>query len=175
MKKYFCNGKRGVCDTTIPCEECDYKNDQGGRWVDEKSTLKVVLDEGAKMPTRAHEADAGYDLYSREDAIIYNGDSYRFDTGVHVQIPQGYAGVIKSKSGLNVNYGVQSDGLIDSGYTGSITVKLYNHGRAAVRIEKGQKISQLVIVPIVTPELQQVDSLEETERGNGGFGSSGKF
>ena len=137
--------------------------------------LKVVLDEGAKMPTRAHEDDAGFDLYSREDAVIYNGDSHRFDTGVHVQIPKGFAGVIKSKSGLNVNYGVQSDGLIDSGYTGSITVKLYNHGRAAVRIEKGQKISQLVLVPIFTPDLEQVDSLEETERGNGGFGSSGKF
>lgn len=137
--------------------------------------LKVVLDEGAKMPTRAHEADAGYDLYSREDAVIYGGDSHRFDTGVHVQIPAGFAGALKSKSGLNVQYGVQSDGLIDSGYTGSITVKLYNHGKAAVRIEKGQKISQLVIVPIFTPELQQVDSLEDTERGNGGFGSTGKF
>lgn len=137
--------------------------------------MKVVLDEGAKMPTRAHEADAGYDLYSRENAVIYHGDSHRFDTGVHVQIPRGYAGLIVSKSGLNVRYGVQSEGLIDADYTGSITVKLYNHGNAAVRIEKGQKISQLVIIPIITPELEQAESLEETERGDGGFGSSGKF
>ena len=137
--------------------------------------MKVVLDEGAKMPTRAHEADAGFDLYSRENVIIYHGDSYNFDTGVHVQIPRGYAGLLVSKSGLNSKYGVQSTGLIDAGYTGSIGVKLYNHGHAAVRIEKGQKISQLVIMPIITPELELANSLEETERGNGGFGSSGKF
>ena len=137
--------------------------------------MKVMLDEGAKMPTRGHIADAGYDLYSRDDAIIFGGDSQRFDTGVHVQIPEGYVGMVKSKSGLNVQYGVQSEGVIDSGYTGSIVVKLYNHGKAMVRIEKGQKISQLVILPIITPELEPVDSLEETERGNGGFGSTGKF
>lgn len=137
--------------------------------------LKVVLDEGAKMPTRAHEADAGYDLYSRKDAIIYHGDTCCFDTGVHIEIPKGYVGFLKSKSGLNVRYGVQGEGVIDSGYTGSIMVKLYNHGHAAVRIEKEQKISQLVILPIFTPELEQVDSLEETERGDGGFGSTGKF
>lgn len=137
--------------------------------------MKVVLDEGAKMPTRAHDTDAGYDLYSMKDAVIFGGDSERFDTGVHVQIPKGYVGMVKSKSGLNVNYGVQSEGVIDSGYTGSIVVKLYNHGKAAVRIEKWQKISQLVILPIITPELELVDRLEETERGTGGFGSSGKF
>lgn len=137
--------------------------------------MKVVLDNGAKMPTRGHKADAGYDLYSREGAVIFGGDSYRFDTGVNVQIPEGYVGMVKSKSGLNVQYGVQSEGVIDSGYTGSIVVKLYNHGKAAVRIEEGQKISQLVILPIITPELELVDSLEETDRGDGGFGSTGKF
>lgn len=137
--------------------------------------LKVVLDPGAKMPTRAHETDAGYDLYSREDAIIYHGDTRCFDTGVHIEIPAGYVGFLKSKSGLNVRYGVQGEGVIDSGYTGSIMVKLYNHGHAAVRIEKDQKISQIVLLPIITPELEQVDSLEATERGNGGFGSTGKF
>lgn len=137
--------------------------------------MKVVLDEGAKMPTRAHEEDVGYDLYSRENVIIYHGDSYSFNTGVHVQIPRGYGGLLVSKSGLNKKYSVQSTGLIDPDYTGSIEVKLYNHGNAAVRIEQGQKISQLVIVPVIKPELEQVDSLEETERGNGGFGSSGKF
>lgn len=174
--KYFCNGKQGYCDMKNLCDAtCEHYDGNGGNWEEAKPRLKVVLDEGAKMPTRAHEADAGYDLYAREDAVIYGGDSYRFDTGVHVQIPAGYAGVIKSKSGLNVNYGVQSDGLIDSGYTGAIVVKLYNHGKAAVRIEKGQKISQLVLIPIFTPELEQVEHLEDTERGDGGFGSTGKF
>lgn len=140
-----------------------------------KPTIKVVLDEGAKMPNRAHKADAGYDLFSREDAVIYPNAGGIFDTGVHVAIPEGYVGFLKSKSGLNVKHSIQSEGVIDSGYTGSINVKLFNHGSKAVHIEKGQKISQLVLLPIITPELELVDDLEETERGNGGFGSTGKF
>lgn len=137
--------------------------------------MKVMLDPGAVMPNRAHEADAGLDLFSREDVVIYHDDSYSFDTGVHVEIPAGYVGMVKSKSGLNVKYGLTSEGVIDSGYTGSIVVKLYNHGNCAVPILKGQKISQLVLLPIITPELELVDSLEDTERGANGFGSSGKF
>lgn len=137
--------------------------------------MKVVVDEGAFLPTRAHETDAGLDLYSPNEFVLYNDDSYTVDTGVHVQIPEGYVGMVKSKSGLNVKHGIQSEGVIDSGYTGSICVKLYNHGNCAVLIEKGQKISQLVLLPIITPELEVVDSLEETERGDGGFGSTGKF
>ena len=142
--------------------------------------IKIMLDEGAYMPTRAHRTDAGLDLYSREDAVIFRDGSYTFDTGVHIQIPEGdetmrFVGFLKSKSGLNVNQGLQSAGVIDAGYTGSIRVKLYNHGSGMVHIKKGQKISQLVLLPIITPELEVVDSLEETERGNGGFGSSGAF
>ena len=137
--------------------------------------LKVVLDPEAKMPCRAHSADAGYDLFSREDATIFPNSGGKFDTGVHIAIPAGYVGFLKSKSGLNVNNGIQSEGVIDAGYTGSICVKLYNHGSQAVEIKKGQKISQLVLLPIITPDLEQVDSLEDTERGNGGFGSTGAF
>ena len=139
------------------------------------TTVKVMLDKGAYMPTRAHDTDAGLDLYATEDAVIFRHGSHTFDTGVHVQIPEGYVGFLKSKSGLNVNQGIQSAGVIDCGYTGSIRAKLYNHGRGMVHIKKGQKISQLVLLPIITPELELVDSLEETERGNGGFGSTGKF
>jgi len=137
--------------------------------------MKVMLDPGAKMPTRAHELDAGYDLYSTHDAVIFQDASGTFDTGVHVQIPAGYVGFLKSKSGLNVKNGLQSEGVIDAGYTGSIKVKLYNHGSRAVEIKEGQKISQLVLLPIITPELELVDELEETERGTGGFGSTGAF
>lgn len=137
--------------------------------------MKVMLDPGAQMPTRAHETDAGLDLYSPIDAVVYHGDSVTIDTGVHVEIPAGYVGMIKSKSGLNVKYNITSEGVIDCGYTGSIVVKLYNHGNAAVPIAKKQKISQLVLLPIITPELELVDSLEDTERGNGGFGSTGAF
>ena len=137
--------------------------------------MKVKLDPGAFMPTRAHETDAGLDLYATEAAVIFRDGSYTFDTGVHVAIPEGYVGFLKSKSGLNVNQGIQSAGVIDCGYTGSIRVKLYNHGHGMVRISRGQKISQLVILPIITPELELVDSLDETERGANGFGSTGKF
>lgn len=137
--------------------------------------LKVMLDTGAKMPTRAHGTDAGLDLYSRETIVIFPGQSYCFDTGVHIEIPAGYVGMVKSKSGLNVKQGLTSEGVIDAGYSGSIAVKLYNHGTECAFIEAGQKISQLVLLPIITPELILSESLDETERGSGGFGSTGKF
>ena len=84
------------------------------------------------------------------------------------------AGFIKSKSGLNVKHNLTSDGVIDVGYTGSICVKLYNHGDKPYQVERGDKISQLVVVKIETPELELVDELEETDRGNNGFGSTGR-
>ena len=140
-----------------------------------KMKIKVKLDPGAYMPTRAHSTDAGLDLYAMEKHLIPCNDSMCFDTGVHVEIPAGYVGFLKSKSGLNVRFGITNEGVIDSGYTGSIMVKLYNHGEHYVEIEKGQKISQLVLLPIITPELELVDDLEATERGDGGFGSTGAF
>ena len=142
--------------------------------------LKVMLDPGAKMPERAHSTDAGLDLFSTVDTVLPVKSSVTDGcvcvyTGVHIEIPAGYVGMIKSKSGLNVNFGVTSEGVIDSGYTGSIMVKLYNHGKMPVPIKKGQKISQLVLLPIITPDLELVDSMEDTERGTGGFGSTGAF
>lgn len=137
-------------------------------------SINVKLDEGAAMPLRAHEDDAGYDLFSREEKWVCAGSSATFDTGVHIAIPKGCVGFLKSKSGLNVKYGLQSEGVIDSGYTGSIVVKLVNHGDRHALIQKGDKISQLVILPIFTPPLVQVDKLEQTERGDGGFGSTGR-
>ena len=136
--------------------------------------MRVKLDQGAKMPTRAHDTDAGYDLYSRETQFVPAREWAKFDTGVHVQIPPGYVGMLKSKSGLNVKYGIQSEGVIDAGYTGSIVVKLYNHSGYDYKVSAGDKISQLVILPILTPELELVRELEETDRGSNGFGSSGK-
>lgn len=137
--------------------------------------VKVVLDPGAYMPERAHAADAGYDLRSPIKTRVYAGQAVVIDTGVHIQIPEGNVGMLKSKSGLNVKHDIVGEGVIDAGYTGSIAVKLYNHGDESYMIEVGDKISQLVILPIYTPvDLVQVDSLEETERGDGGFGSTGK-
>lgn len=136
-------------------------------------TMKIKIDDGAFVPTRAHDLDAGLDLYAVEGAYIQPNSSHCFDTGVHVEIPAGFVGMIKSKSGLNVKHSITSEGVIDAGYTGSMVVKLFNHGYNGVRINRGQKISQLVILPIVTPELELVDELEATERGDGGFGSTG--
>ena len=143
--------------------------------------MKVMLDPGAKIPTRAHELDAGYDLYSPVSVSVFpkwkNGvqNSVVIDTGVHIQIPEGYVGDVKSKSGLMMNHDIITDGTVDAGYTGSIRVKLFNLGSAIFRIEEGQKIAQLVIKKIITPELEVVDTLEQTERGGNGFGSSGAF
>lgn len=137
--------------------------------------MKIILDEGAKMPTRAHADDAGLDLYSRENRVVFPYSSATFDTGVHVEIPHGYVGMIKSKSGLNVKYGLTSEGVADCGYTGSIRVKLYNHSSEAYTVAAGDKISQLVIMPIITPVLELVkDFGTETERGDNGFGSTGR-
>ena len=136
--------------------------------------LSVVLDEGAIMPTRAHEDDAGLDLYSQENQIVSAKEAGYFDTGVHIEIPKGFVGMLKSKSGLNVRFGIVSEGVIDAGYTGSIVVKLYNHGGYDYRVKRGDKISQLVILPIITPELEEVKELEQTSRGSGGFGSTGR-
>ena len=143
--------------------------------------LKVKLDEGAKMPTRAHEYDAGLDIYAPDSIILYAGNSVEIDTGVHIEIPVGYCGLLKSKSGLNVKHGITGEGVVDHGYTGSIRVKLYNNSRDEKLhfVEKGDKLIQLLIVPIETPELELVENVAdlyggETERGDNGFGSSGK-
>ena len=136
--------------------------------------MRIMLDEGAKMPTRAHPYDAGLDLYAMEDGYIRCNGSHTFDTGVHVQIPECCVGFIKSKSGLMVNHGITTDGTIDCGYTGSIRVCLFNHGGSKYEVKKGDKIAQLVIVPCVLLPLEQVQKLEKTERGANGFGSTGK-
>lgn len=136
--------------------------------------MKVVLDEGAYMPVRAHKADAGLDLRSPIDFTLKAGKAVKIDSGVHVEVPGGCVGFLKSKSGLNVKHGITCDGTIDSGYTGSIVVKLYNNGDKDVDFQRGDKITQLVILPVIYQDLVQVDSLDETERGDGGFGSTGR-
>lgn len=136
--------------------------------------MKVMLDQGAYMPVRAHKDDAGLDLRSPDTFIVKAGKSLKIDSGVHVEIPAGYVGFLKAKSGLNVKYGITCTGVIDAGYTGSIVVKLYNNGSDDVLFERGDKITQLVILPIICPDLVQVDSLEDTERGDAGFGSTGR-
>lgn len=136
--------------------------------------VNVVLDDGAYMPEKAHEADAGFDIRTPSKVIIPARSSRIVETGVHVEIPYGYVGFLKSKSGLNVKSEILSEGVIDSGYTGGIVAKLYNQSSAVKVFEKGDKITQLVILPIPEVEMVEVDSLDDTERGDNGFGSSGR-
>ena len=136
--------------------------------------MKIKLDENAKMPTKAHLTDAGFDIYSRDTKIVPAYGSALFDTGVHVQLPENTVGMLKSKSGLNVKYGITSEGVIDVGYTGSIIVKLYNMTNKDYVVREGDKISQLCIMPIINVSLEEIQELEKTDRGNNGFGSSGK-
>jgi deoxyuridine 5''-triphosphate nucleotidohydrolase (dut) len=135
--------------------------------------LKIQLDPGAFRPERAHSDDAGLDLRSPMDVIVKPHSSVEIDTGVHVAIPRGFVGMIRSKSGLMVNHEITTDGTIDAGYNGSIHVKLFNHGDWHYTIRRGDKVTQLVISPIITPEIELVSALEETERGANGFGSTG--
>lgn len=136
--------------------------------------MRYKLDNGAYTPTRAFWTDAGLDLRTPVDITVPPRGSAIIDTGVHVELPLGTVGMLKSKSGLNVKHGITSEGVIDVGYTGSIKVKLYNNSDTEYIFNKGDKISQLVIINILTPELEKVDYLRETERGENGFGSSGK-
>ena len=136
--------------------------------------MKIKLDKGAYMPERAHTTDAGADLRTPHDVIVMPNNSVVIDTGVHIELPPNTVGLLKSKSGLNVKHGITSEGVIDVGYTGSIAVKLYNHSDKPYELKAGDKISQLVVMPIMIPSFELVNELEETERGNGGFGSSGR-
>lgn len=137
--------------------------------------MKVSYDIGAYEIERAHATDAGIDLKAAKGALVPANGSAIFDTGVHVELPHGTAGVLMSKSGLNVKAGITSTGLIDEGYTGSIVVKLYNHTNDDYWVNAGDKITQLVITPVLYEEVEVVNEInQDTDRGNNGFGSSGK-
>lgn len=136
--------------------------------------IKVKLDEGAKTPTRGHPGDAGLDIYSTETKWVHPGEYVCFGTGTHVAIPEGFVGLLTSKSGLMAKAGLTSRGTIDYGYTGEIKVVLFNHGTEGYLVNEGDKISQLVILPIITPNVEIVSDLDDSERGDNGFGSTGK-
>lgn len=136
--------------------------------------IRVVLDDGAFVPKKSHTEDAGFDLQTPRWCVVKAHSSLSIDTGVHIGIPYGYCGFLKSKSGLNIKYGITCEGVIDCGYTGSIVAKLRNDSDKDFVFEAGDKITQIVILPIPEVEMTVVSSLEETERGNNGFGSTGR-
>jgi dUTP diphosphatase len=132
----------------------------------------------ATVPTRAHAGDAGLDLYACEAAHLGPGERWSVGTGVAVEIPEGHAGMVLPRSGLARDHGialVNAPGLIDAGYRGEVRVLLLNTDPAEIfRIEAGDRIAQLVVVPIGLVEPVEVGSLSESARGDGGFGSSGR-
>ena len=136
------------------------------------------LKDGAVLPTRAHEGDAGLDLYACETAHIGPGERWSVGTGIAVEIPDGHAGLVLPRSGLAREHGislVNSPGLIDSGYRGEVSVLLLNTDPAEVfRVAPGDRIAQLVIAPIALADPVEAEALAEAARGDGGFGSSGR-
>lgn len=127
------------------------------------------------IPTRGHSDDAGIDLRTPYEVTIKAGGSASIETGVGVQIPKGYFGKLESKSGLNVKYNIVSlGGVIDCGYTGEIVAKLYNLGDSDYTFKAGDKIVQMIVQPCLIDSINLVDDFEDTERGKGGFGSTGK-
>ncbi len=135
------------------------------------------LDPELPMPARARSDDAGLDLYAARPASIEPGGRALVPTGIAVAIPAGYAGFVLPRSGLALRHGVtllNTPGLIDPGYRGEVKVLLVNHDRAAAAIARGDRIAQLVIQRVEPAELVEVDELPPSDRGAGGFGSSGR-
>lgn len=136
--------------------------------------VKVQLDSKAYMPVREHKDDAGADLRTPKRFILHAGEFKVIDTGVHVEVPDGYMVEVRSKSGLMKNCGVFTDGTIDRGYSGSISVFLFNFSRRILKFESGDKIAQITFTKIETPEFEQVEKIDSGERGKNGFGSTGR-
>ena len=137
--------------------------------------MNIYVETGAYVPERAHKTDAGLDVRSYGNRLVKAHGGALLHTGLHVQLPHGTAGLLVSKSGLNVKHGITSTGLLDEGYTGEIMVKLYNHSDSDYLVNAGDKISQLVVIPVLYEDIQFKNFLDEnTERGDHGFGSSGK-
>ncbi len=136
------------------------------------------LTPGARAPTRAHEGDAGFDLHAVEAASIEPGRRASVGTGVAVAIPEGHAGLVVPRSGLAARHGisvVNAPGLIDAGYRGEVRVLLQNGDpEQTFQVDPGDRIAQLVVVAVESPELEEVAELDATARGEGGFGSTGR-
>lgn len=135
--------------------------------------MKVVLDKGAYMPEYAHDTDAGADIRSPIKAVVPARGFVKIDTGVHIALPHNTAGLLKSKSGLMLK-GILSEGVVDVGYSGEIGAVLRNITDEPYTVEAGDKITQLLIIPVIQVPFEQTDKLEKTERGDSGFGSTGK-
>lgn len=136
--------------------------------------MKIYLDAHGILPHRAHDTDAGLDIYCPGDYTIAPGMTVVIDSGVHIELPELTVGLVKSRSSM-FRAGIISDGTIDEGHSGSIEVMLYNSSPISYTVHKGDRIAQLVILPIMRPALEVQDKpLTGHGRGSGGFGSTGR-
>jgi dUTP pyrophosphatase len=137
-------------------------------------TLQIKLEDGAKPPIRGSEFAAGYDLYSNEEKTIFSGERILVSTGIRMKIPSGYYGRIAPRSGWAVKKSVDiGAGIVDEDYTGILYALLINNGKEDLIIPKHERIAQIILEKITTPPIEIVEELEATERGDGGFGSTG--
>lgn len=135
------------------------------------------LDRELPMPTHSHEGDAGVDLYTSIDFKLQSGERRLVPAGIAVAVPQGYVGLVCPRSGMAVKHGitvVNGPGVVDSGYRGELKVALINQGAEPVSFERGDRIAQLLVVPVAVQELTEVAELPTSDRGDGGFGSTGQ-
>lgn len=137
--------------------------------------FQKILDE-AIIPHYAHTGDAGMDIFSAEETIIKKGERKNIRTGVKMELPEGFVGLVWDKSGLALKNGIKTmAGVIDSGYRGEIGIVLVNLSEQDYKIEKGQKIAQMLIQKLERAEIEETEKLGETKRGDGCFGSTGLF
>jgi len=136
--------------------------------------IKVKLDGGAFLPERAHDTDAGADIRTPFDLVVPPHDSVIVATGVHVQTPPNCVTMVKSKSGLNIKHWITTEGVIDEGFSGEIVVKIYNHGPVAKEFKRGDKITQIVVMPVLYPTYVESDKIKSGDRGINGYGSTGR-
>lgn len=135
-----------------------------------------LLNENAKLPEYAHEGDAGLDVFSVDETIILPGESKLIHTGISIELPENTEAQMRPRSGLALKNQItllNTPGTIDEGYKGEIGVILINHGKKPFKVEKSMKIAQMVIKPVFKVQVEEVEKLSESERGTGGFGSTG--
>lgn len=136
--------------------------------------MEVMLDDGAVRPTRAHSTDAGLDLYAMHSGCVRAHQAATFHTGTHVELPRGTAGILLPKSGLMTKRDIITFGVVDESYRGEIMVHMFNCGGTDYNVNAGDKVSQMLVVPVQYEDVEVVDELSAGERGSDGFGSTGR-
>lgn len=136
--------------------------------------MRITLEPNAYRPVRAHTTDAGMDLRAMNSGVVRAGQAQTFHTGVHVELPHGTAGVLLPKSGLMTKHDIITFGVVDESYRGEIMVHMFNQGGSDYNVRAGDKISQMLVVPVLYEDIEIVDELSDGERGLSGFGSTGR-